>query len=150
MASTAELAQLLTEYVQGSEHPDLQVYRQDVADGEFLNVWSWRTKHYCDLGNFYGKRILEVGCGFGWDAVGIALTGNNEVVASDILPSMIDGMSECLATMEKIGKKLPVTPLQGDICNLDLASESFDGIFTTEAIEHVHDLPLMFRNCYRL
>src|SRR4051812_12546954 len=150
MASTAELAQLLTEYVQGSEHPDLQGYRQDVADGEFLNVWSWRTKHYCDLGNFYGKRILEVGCGFGWDAVGIALTGNNEVVASDILPSMIDGMSQCLESMKSKGTSLPVTPLQGDICKLDLPAASFDGIFSTEAIEHVHNLGQMFDVCYRL
>ncbi len=150
MASTAELAQILTQYVQGSEHPDLQVYRRDVADGEFLNVWSWRTKHYCDLGNFYGKRILEVGCGFGWDAVGIALIGNNEVVASDILPSMVDGMSQCLESMKSKGTSLPVTPLRGDICKLDLPPASFDGIFSTEAIEHVHDLGQMFDVCHRL
>lgn len=146
----ADLPRTVIEYIQGSEHPDLQVYRRDLGDPDFMQVWQWRVQHYCDLGGFYGKRILEVGCGFGWDAVGLALAGDNEVVASDILPSMIDGMSQCLATMEKKGKKLPVTPLQGDICNLDLPSESFDGIFTTEAIEHVHDLPLMFRNCYRL
>jgi ubiquinone/menaquinone biosynthesis C-methylase UbiE len=146
----ADIPSVVTEYIQGSEHPDLQVYRRDLGDAGFMQVWQWRIQHYCDLGGFYGKRILEVGCGFGWDAVGLALTGGNEVVASDILPSMIEGMSECLTTMEKKGKKVPVTPLQGDICNLDLPSESFDGIFTTEAIEHVHNLPLMFQNCYRL
>src|SRR5438270_803959 len=134
----ADIPHVITEYIQGSQHPDLQVYRRGLDDPGFMQVWQWRLQHFCELGGFYGKRILEAGCGFGWDAVGLALTGGNEIVASDILPSMIDGMSECLATMEKNGKKLPVTPLQGDICELDFPPESFDGIFSTEAIEHVH------------
>lgn len=148
--SNADIKRILAEYVQGSDHPDLQVYRRGVTDPSYLDVWQWRMKHFCDLGNFYGERILEVGCGFGWDAVGLALTGGNTVVASDILPSMIQGMSECLETMRGKGVDLPITPLQGDICSLDLPPNSFDGIFSTEAIEHVHDLGLMFDNCYRL
>src|SRR4051794_22923858 len=122
MNSAVELPKVLNEYVQGSDHPDLQVYRRDIADGEFLNVWRWRIDQYCALGNFYGKRLLEVGCGFGWDAVGLALIGNNEVVACDILPSMVEGMSQCLDTMRARNKALPITPLQGDICKLDLPS----------------------------
>ena len=150
MISPDRLPDTLNEFVHGSDHPDIQVYRQDVLDQAFLDVWQWRTRHFCDLGGFYGKRILEVGAGFGWDAVGIALIGKNEVVATDILPSMIDGMSQCLASMEAKGKPIKVTPLQGDICKLDLPDGSFDGIFSTEAIEHVHDLQLMFDNCFRL
>ena len=57
MDCAAELPKILNEYVQGSEHPDLQVYRRDVVDGDFLNVWLWRTKHYCDLGNFYKESV---------------------------------------------------------------------------------------------
>jgi SAM-dependent methyltransferase len=107
-------------------------------------------KQFCDLGGFYGKDILEVGCGFGWDAVALALTGNNRVTASDILPSMIDGVSQCLSAMDARGKTLPVTAVQADICEVDFPDNSFDGIFTSEAIEHVHDLNRMFANCYRL
>ncbi len=144
------LTETMVEYVHGSDHPDLQVYRRDMAGSSGHDLWVWRTRHYCDLGGFDGKRILEVGCGFGWDAVGIALVGNNDVVASDILPSMVDGMSQCLDAMRAKGKPLPVTPMQGDICKLDLPDASFDGIFSTEAIEHVHDLGEMFDNCFRL
>src|SRR5206468_3986037 len=92
----------------------------------------------------------EVGCGFGWDAVALSLIGDNEVVATDILPSMIDGVSQCLAAMEAKGRPLSVRPLQGDICRLDLPDASFDGIFSSEAIEHVHDLGDMFDNIRRL
>jgi ubiquinone/menaquinone biosynthesis C-methylase UbiE len=150
MISLEQLPDVLSEYVHGSDHPDIQVYRRDVMDPGSMDVWTWRRKHFCDLGGFYGKRILEVGAGFGWDAVGIALIGDNQVVATDILPSMIDGMSQCLASMEAKGKAIEVTPLQGDICELDLEDESFDGIFSSEAIEHVHDLQRMFDNCFRL
>jgi len=145
-----ETRELMLQYVNGSEHPDLQVYRRGTFDAGRHDLWLWRTKHFCDLGGFYGKRVLEVGCGFGWDAVGLAVVGKNEVVASDILPSMVDGMTQCLEGMKAQGRPLPVTPLQGDICKLDLPDASFDGIFSTEAIEHVHDLGEMFDTCWRL
>ncbi len=150
-AAQSDIPRILKEYVHSSDHADLVAYRDGLTDPGYFDIWLWRTKHYCDLAGFYRKRILEVGCGLGWDAVGLALTGGNEVVASDILPSMIEGMSQCLEGMKaQRNIALPVTPLQGDICKLALPSESFDGIFSTEAIEHVHDLGLMFDNCFRL
>ena len=151
MGEHSHISKIMSEYVHGSEHPDLKIYRGDgMDDPSGHELWLWRTKYFCDLGNFYNKRILEVGCGFGWDAVGIALIGDNDVVASDILPSMVDGMSQCLESMRAKGRPLPVTPLQADICKLDMPDASFDGIFSTEAIEHVHDLGIMFDNCRRL
>lgn len=144
------VSKLMLEYVRGSEHPDLKVYRRGVMDTSGHALWEWRIRHFCDLGGWHGKRILEVGCGFGWDAVGLAVVGNNEVVASDILPSMVDGMTQCLDAMKASGRDLPVTPLQGDICELSLPDASFDGIFSTEAIEHVHDLEKMFDRCWHL
>ncbi len=150
MIDSEKLRETMLQYVHGSEHPDLQVYRQGTFDADEHEVWHWRTKHYCDLGGFYGKRVLEVGCGFGWDSVGLSIIGKNEMVASDILPSMVDGMTMCLESMKSQGQPLNVTPLNGDICQLDLPDASFDGIFSTEAIEHVHDLGEMFDNCLRL
>ncbi len=150
MISDQELVQTIDEYIHSSDHPDIQVYRQGIMDPSYLEPWIWRMKHYCDLGDFYGKEVLEVGCGFGWDAVGLALIGGNSVIATDILPSMIDGVTQCVEGMRAKGKELAITPMQGDICSLDLPPESVDGIFSTEAIEHVHDLGQMFDSCYRL
>jgi SAM-dependent methyltransferase len=150
MISDQQLVQTVAEYIRGSDHPDLQIYRREILDPTYVEPWLWRMRQFCELGGFTRKRILEVGCGFGWDAVALSLIGDNEVVATDILPSMIDGVSQCLASMESKGKPLAVQPLQGDICRLDLPDASFDGIFSSEAIEHVHDLGDMFDNIRRL
>ena len=148
--SDTEVAQIVTDYIHGSEHPDLVVYRKDFETKFDIARWIAGIRTSCGLGNFHGKRILEVGCGFGWDAVGLSLIGNNEVVATDILPSMIEGTSECIDHMAARGCPLKIEPIQGDICNLDLPDHSFDGVYSSEAIEHVHNLGAMFDRCSNL
>ncbi|WP_309610754.1 class I SAM-dependent methyltransferase [Sphingomonas sp.] len=142
-----ELQPMISEYVHASDHSDSGV---PPRFGEKMNHdrWSAGIRRVCQMGDFNGKHVLEVGCGFGWDAVGLSLIGDNQVVATDILPSMIDGVEQCLAKAR--GKPLNVTPLQGDICTLDLPAESFDGIYSSEAVEHVHDLGAMFDRCFAL
>jgi SAM-dependent methyltransferase len=63
---------------------------------------------------------------------------------------MIDGMRESVETMRKKGAIFDVTPVCGDICNLDMEPGSFDAIYSMEAIEHVHDLKKMFARCVEL
>lgn len=144
------VAALAREYIHQSDHPDLQVYRRDFGEKFEMDQWELVMRRRCELAGFFNKRILEVGCGFGWDAVGLSLIGGNHVVATDILPSMIDGMTQCLQGMRRNGKELNVEAVQGDICNLQLPESSFDGIYSSEAVEHVHDLPAMFRRCLAL
>lgn len=146
----AQIKQIVTDYVFGSEHPDLVVYRRDFGSKFDMDRWIKSIEHRCQLGSFHGKHILEVGCGFGWDAVGLSLIGNNKVVATDILPSMIQGTNECLASARAAGHCLNVEAMQGDICALELEDQGFDGIYSSEAIEHVHDLAAMFKRCYAL
>lgn len=143
---------ILSNYLAGSEHPDFVAYRRKFQVLSTLNrdAIFWRLRYFCRLGHFFQSRILEVGSGFGWDAVLLSLIGNNHVVASDILPSMVDGMTECLATLEAKGYSLSITPTVGDICTMDMPSKSFDGIYCAQAIEHVHDVEVMFDNCRRM
>jgi ubiquinone/menaquinone biosynthesis C-methylase UbiE len=148
--SDTEIGTIVRDYLNGSEHPDLVVYRRDFGRLFDHNHWLGEVRKFCQLGSFYNKDLLEVGCGFGWDAVGLSLVGGNRVTATDVLPSMIDGATQCLENMENKGRKLDVKPMVADICTLDLPDASFDGIFSSEAIEHVHDLQGMFKNCYRM
>lgn len=146
----AEIKRLVTEYINGSDHPDLVVYRRDFDEKFDIDRWLAGIFLRCEEGGFFNKTVLEVGAGFGWDAAGISLAGRNRVVATDILPSMIEGMSECLQAIKAKGKPLDIEPVVGDICNLDLPEGSFDGIFSSEAIEHVHDLDAMWDRCFQL
>lgn len=147
----SQILSLVEDYMHGSDHPDQVGYRNQVADREFANKKRFlnELKRLVRLGNFRGKRILDVGCGFGWQAFTMALMGNR-VVGLDILPSMIDGMSTSVETMRGRGLNFDLTPVCGDVCNPEFERASFDAIYSMEAIEHVHDLPAMFDRCFDL
>jgi SAM-dependent methyltransferase len=148
-----EVIRILNEYMDGSEHPDLVGYRKQTRERDFADPtrFLWFLRSLVELGSYRNKRILDVGCGFGWHAVGLALLeGSNDIVGVDVLPGMIQGMTECLESLRKKGTRVNVSGLCGDICNLDLPSASFDAIYSNEAIEHVHDIPRMVKTCARL
>jgi hypothetical protein len=44
------------------------------------------------------------------------MIGENSVVASDILQSMIDGATESVNSLRTKGVKFDVTPVRGDLC----------------------------------
>jgi ubiquinone/menaquinone biosynthesis C-methylase UbiE len=151
--SDREIIRLIEDYMQGSENPDLKGYRAQTYERDFANKerFLWALKHISKLGSYSGKRILDVGCGFGWQAFTTSLLDNeNKVVGLDILPSMIDGMNDCVESMRTKGVNFNLTPMCGDICNLDLEPNSFDAIYSIEAIEHVHDMRRMLERCFAL
>ena len=151
MYPDAKIIELVEAYMHASDHPDQVGYRKQVAHREFAdkNLFLAGLKRLAKLGDLKNKRILDVGCGFGWQAFVFSLMGN-DLVALDILPSMIDGLTESVATMRAKGVKFKMTGVCGDVCNADLEPGSFDAIYSNEAIEHVHDLPAMFARCYDL
>jgi SAM-dependent methyltransferase len=144
----AEILSLVEDYMYGSDHPDQVGYRKQTAVREFANKQRFLNslKRLAKQGGFQNKQILDVGCGFGWQAFVFSLLGNT-VVGIDILPSMIEGMTESIATMRGRGIKFDLTGMCGDVCNPDLEAGSFDAIYSNEAIEHVHDLQAMFDRC---
>jgi SAM-dependent methyltransferase len=147
------IIRLVEEYMKGSENPDLKGYVGQTRQRDFANKnrFLWSLKHISKLGRYRNKRILDVGCGFGWQAFTVSLLDNeNKVVGVDILPSMFEGMSECVEIMRKKGVVFDVTPMCGDICNLDLEPNSFDAIYSIEAIEHLHDMERMLERCFSL
>ena len=153
--SDDEIISALNTYMYGSEHPDLEVYREKFLDlvgfqEDGGKRFVWGLKYVCKLGRLTNSRILDIGCGFGWDALTVSMLGNNRVVALDILPSVIEGLRECVKSLEMSGAKFDITPMVGDICHTELEPESFDAVCSFEAIEHVHDLGSMFDKCASL
>src|SRR5579872_1131071 len=149
--SDSEIIAFVDQYMHGSDHPDQIGYRDQVKEREFADRAAFlaRLKNLAKLGNFQNKRILDVGCGFGWQAFVFALQGNS-VIGIDILPSMIDGMNTSIASMKSKGVNFDLTGVVGDVCEFNFQPASFDAIYSNEAIEHVHDLKKMFLRCREL
>jgi len=137
------------EYIRGCDHPDFKAYaanRAESTDGRF----EWLTEHIIQLGRMENSRILDIGSGFGWDAVAISILARGTVVANDIRPLMTSLIDERVAAIRKQGAPVSVEVLTGDICSLGLPNASFDAIVCNQTIEHVHDLEEMFRVSYRV
>ncbi len=146
--SVAEFRQILDLYLDESDNPDFITYSRDILD--YYEHWVWEIQYLMRLGKFCGKRVLDVGCGFGWHTVGLAALGGNEVVANDIRETMISALEKRLRVVQKEHSLLGVERLLGDICALNMGAESYDGIYCHETIEHVHDLDLMFTKCFEI
>jgi 2-polyprenyl-3-methyl-5-hydroxy-6-metoxy-1,4-benzoquinol methylase len=150
-----KIVELIEAYMQGSDNADLKGYREQTRQRDFANKqgFLWSLKLVSSLGQYKNKRILDVGCGFGWHCFALSLLNRgSKVYGIDILPSMIDGMKECIESMRK--KKqvadFDLTAICGDICNFDFEPHFFDAIFSNEAIEHVHDMEKMIERCKML
>ncbi len=81
-----------------------------------------------------GKRVLNIGCAEGQEALGISMLGAREVCGIDI---RIDRREN-----ERIRKKHPDRQLEFafvDAHNLAFAAETFDAVITVDAFEHFAD-----------
>ncbi|HRX87106.1 MAG TPA: methyltransferase domain-containing protein [Phycisphaerae bacterium] len=153
--------------MQIAQHSDEQIrrwlraYLDDPANADFLHYagemtagisdrYLWMMRYLAGLGRMRRARVLDVGCGFGWHAVTLALLGGNRFVANDIRASMTDQVARRVAAIRAQGAPVDIETLTGDICSLDLPAESFDAVLIFEAIEHIHDLDKLFRVCHRL
>ncbi len=143
MYSRDQLARMLRIFVLESDNADLVSYwgQSDVPVDALIR----KTEHRIRMGRMRGGRVLDIGCGFGWDSVLIAALGDATVVANDIRPSMTEVLDERLRAIREAGFDLPVSTLLGDICEADLPPDSYDSVFCAQAIEHIHDLTGMFR-----
>lgn len=78
-------------------------------------------------------RVLDIGCGFDWEAVAISLAANATVVANDIRTEMTSVVKDGVEEIKKEGAPVKIETLTGDICAIDLPSNSFDAVICQQA-----------------
>ena len=137
------------EYVTGSDQVDFRNYAREFAEGVPRRFF-WLMEEIVRLGRMREGRILDVGCGFGWQAVALSILAHARVVANDIRPLMTSTVDRRVAALRDRGAPVAIEALTGDICDLDLPDASFDAIVCNQTIEHVHDLGRMLLACHRL
>src|ERR1051326_6005640 len=84
---------------------------------------SWRGMFWGDLERrLQGKRVFEIGCGDGTNALVMAMLGASEVVAHDISSESARILSEAATAL----RLRNIRPLIGEFADLELPRASFD------------------------
>lgn len=95
-------------------------------------------------------RLLDAGCGRGYLAFAFAGAGVGEVhgvdldLLADVSTAEIDAMRELLAD----GR--PTELAEGNLARLAYPDESLDVVFSSTVVEHLVELPLVFRETHRI
>jgi len=87
-----------------------------------------------------GKRVLDVACGEGYGAAGLAKAGAASVVGVDISAE----------TCENARSKYGLDARVGDAQHIPLPDQSVDVVVSFETIEHVDDPSAFVRECARV
>ncbi len=144
-----ELKQWIRKYLESGDSDDFKNYASRLLATD-LERFLWLVGEFGRLARIGNSRVLDIGCGFGWNAVALSLKFGCTVVANDIRPLMTETVARCVERLRAQGAPIAVEVKTGDICNLDLAPNSFDAIISNQTIEHVHDLDAMFRVCHKI
>jgi 2-polyprenyl-3-methyl-5-hydroxy-6-metoxy-1,4-benzoquinol methylase len=116
-------------------HTDAVRYGPDVPSEQELRL----------CGDVSGKRIVELGCGAGSNAVALARQGA-KVIAVDV-----SGEQQALARQLAEANDVRVELIHGDMADLSfITSASVDLVLSTQAFEYVDDLNRVFRQVHRI
>ena len=93
--------------------------------------------------DFSGKRVLDLGCGYGWHCVYAAENGAKKVLGTDISEKMLSVAAEKT-------KALPAVSLKrGAMEDLSFEEGEFDVVLSSLAFHYVRDFEDMVRKIYR-
>lgn len=94
------------------------------------------------LPDLSGKRVLDLGCGYGWHCKYAADHGALSVLGIDISRKMLER-----AKVQNTGTNIQYRLAAME--ELDFADSSFDLVFSSLAFHYIADLPLMVQNIRR-
>ncbi len=143
---------LVRGYIEGSANPDMLMYGDDFL--RYIDRGVWVCGYLMDLTHSRGRRVLDVGCGYGWNALLMARCGAVDVVAVDYRALMTETINRRIAEISPNAGPIPVKAITLDICDDDLEPElipgSFDTVFCLQAIDCMRDLEKLFATALEL
>lgn len=93
------------------------------------------------LPDFNGKRVLDLGCGYGWHCAYASQHGALSVVGCDISVKMIN-------TAKAKNSAANITYMNSAIEDLDFPDDSFDIVFSSLALHYISDYKSLVNKIY--
>ena len=91
------------------------------------------------LPNINGKRILDLGCGYGENCIEFINKGAVEVVGIDISKKMLEVAKEKNSNSK-------ITYLESSVENLEIVKGDFDIVYSSLAIHYIEDFKKLIEN----
>ncbi|MEQ7260551.1 MULTISPECIES: class I SAM-dependent methyltransferase [Lactococcus] len=93
------------------------------------------------LPDFHNKKVLDLGCGYGWHCKYAVENGASYVLGTDISSKMLER-----ATSKNSDEKITYQCIaMEDLC---LELDSFDVVLSSLALHYIEDLAMLFSNIY--
>jgi ubiquinone/menaquinone biosynthesis C-methylase UbiE len=99
---------------------------------------------YWNFTGYWGKKVLDVGCGPGWITVQYA-TGGAEVHAMDLTKNAVDLTQKYLKT-----RNLTANVLEGNAEDIPFEDNFFDLVVSSGVLHHTPDTPRAVKECFRV
>ena len=114
------------------------------ADKRSNYYYKEHIRYDCVIKSLPGRvnSALDLGCGDGYLSYLIAKKG--------IPVTSIDLSANRLEKFKTQADQLKIRQIEGDITNVDLPSESYDLVVSSEVIEHIRDYQMVLKEAYRL
>ena len=93
------------------------------------------------LPDFRGKRVLDLGCGFGWHCAYAAEHGAAKVVGTDLSERMLEGARTRNRNPRIVYERVAME-------DIHYLPDSFDVVISSLALHYVEDFPLVCRKVY--
>jgi ubiquinone/menaquinone biosynthesis C-methylase UbiE len=93
--------------------------------------------------DFSGKKVLDLGCGYGWHCIYAWEQGADEVVGTDISENMLE------VAREKTKSFSGVSLIKSAMEDLNFCDGEFDVVLSSLAFHYVRDFEDMVRKIYR-
>jgi len=120
--------------------------QKQVKDGAINENWSWEYPHFIKmLPNFRGKRVLDLGCGFGWHCKLANEQGAKSVIG-------VDSSAPMLEKAKQINQNPVTTYVHSGIEDFDYDGHSdkdkFDVVLSSMALHYVRDFQALAKSVY--
>lgn len=128
-----------------------QYYRRYFKDVSRFRGMLDEACHISKVTNAKGKKVLDLGCGYGLLLIQMSLFGSGEAIGVDASEGKMKVFRKLISLLPESQADLhAIRPCIGDILKIEYPDNSFDVVIARETISHVRDLGAFLKEVKRV